>query len=118
MRFTRLRDRAFFVSLCAVVCAAYLTSNRAVAATNVYLDVNGTATGSGVTAGGNYSWESNFWNTTSTGITTAPGAYVDDEFPRFAAGTDAGALNYTVTANANHRVAGMFLNTNGGGTVT
>jgi len=82
-----------------------------------YFDANGATTGSGVTTNGSYSWESAVWSTSPLG-TAATINWVDGTFAIFAAGTDAVALDYTVTANANHTVAGMFLQSNGGGTVT
>src|SRR5262245_45405620 len=80
-----------------------------------YFDVNGTAPGSGITAAGSYSWEDPNWNIAGTndanaanGISTT-GSWTDGDFPRFAAGTDATGLTYTVTASANHTFAGMQL---------
>ncbi len=69
-----------------------------------------------------YSWEGAVW-TSSTGGTTSTTTWVDGNFPEFAAGTTAGtSLSYTVNANSNHTIAGMFLNNSttnkGGATVT
>ncbi len=89
-----------------------------VQAVNRYFDVNDTAAGSGVMDGGSYSWEGNFWNTApDTNGTGATTAWTEGDFPRFSAGTDAAGKTYTVTASANHSFAGMFANTNAGGTV-
>src|SRR5690349_16576989 len=72
-------------------------------AANYYLDVNGASTqpgASGVTAGSTYQWDDPIWTTTSAG-NIATVNYVDGNFPRFAAGTDATG-NYTVTLATNH----------------
>ena len=79
-------------------------------------DVNGTATGSGVTANGSYTWEAAQFSSSDTG--TDPVAWNDGNFLRLAAGSDAAASNYTITANSSHTFAGMMLQANGGGTVT
>jgi fibronectin-binding autotransporter adhesin len=86
-------------------------------ATNRYFDINGVTTGSGVTAAGSYSWESAFWNNNVAAGTGATTAWTEGDFPRFSAGGDANGKTYTVTASANHTFAGMFANTNAGGTV-
>src|SRR5206468_1467777 len=86
-------------------------------AVNQYFDVNGTTTGSGATTAGPFTWEGNNWNTDTTGV-AAPAAWTDvGNFPIFAAGADAAATNYTVNVGSNHTIAGMALQTNGGGTV-
>lgn len=90
--------------------------NPARAATR-YFDVNGTTTGSGVTAGGSYSWEGNFWNANNTTGTGATTAWTEGDFARFSAGTDANTLTYTITASSNHTFAGMQLNANSGANV-
>ncbi len=79
-------------------------------------DVNNTTAGSGVTAGGSYTWEAAKFSSSSAGID--PVAWNEGNSLRLAAGTDAAASNYTITANSNHTVAGMMLQANGGGTVT
>ena len=79
-------------------------------------DVNGTTAGSGVTNNGSYTWEAAKYSSTAAG--TDATTWNEGNFLRLAAGTDAAASNYTITANSNHTVAGMFLQTNGGGTVT
>lgn len=84
-------------------------------------DVNGTTAGSGITNNGSYTWEGTKFSSSSDGID--PVAWVEGNFVRFAAGTDAGTSNYTVTANSNHTFAGMILQgagiqPTGGGTVT
>ena len=100
---------------CLLAAALLLTVTRVNAAT-VYFDVNGTDPGSGVTDGGSYSWESSVWSPSSAG-TSATSTWVDGDFPRFSAGTDAAGKTYTITASANHTVAGMFANSNGAGNV-
>src|SRR3954447_24818517 len=84
------------------------------ATTTVWLDVNGASTTpgpSGVTDGSTYSWEAPIWSTAAAGAGNIDTVNFPDPgpgFPRFAAGTDA-VGSYTVTANANHLIAGMFL---------
>jgi autotransporter-associated beta strand protein len=90
-----------------------LPAKHAQAATR-YFDVNSTTTGSGVAAGGSYSWESNFWNANNTGGTGATTAWTEGDVPIFSAGTDGAGKTYTITASSNHTVAGMQLNTSGG----
>src|SRR5438105_2193297 len=98
--------------------ALVLPTNHA-QATHYFFDVNGATTGSGVTDGGSYTWEGTKWNSNATGVTTSPIAWPEgNNFPEFAAASDAGGANYTVTANSNHTFAGMALQTSGGGTVT
>jgi autotransporter-associated beta strand protein len=111
------------VSRCAVVLALSLVSSaigffgNSASAAPERLDVNGNLAGSGITAAGSpYSWEAAGYSSTSAG--TDPVPWVEGNFLRLAAGTDAGATNYTLTANSSHTVAGMFLQSNGGGTVT
>jgi fibronectin-binding autotransporter adhesin len=107
-------------TLLLLLAAAWLLScaaNRARAATSEYFDTNGATTGSGVTAGGSYTWEGTKWNLLSNGNTSVQ-AWAENDFPRFSAGTDANAKAYTITANSNHTVAGMFTVANGGGQVT
>jgi autotransporter-associated beta strand protein len=79
-------------------------------------DVNGTTAGSGVTNNGSYTWEAAKYSSTAAG--TDATTWNEGNFLRLAAGTDAAASNYTITANSNHTFAGMFLQANGGGTVT
>ncbi len=81
-----------------------------------YFDVNGATANSGVTNNGSYTWEAAKYSSTSAG--NDPVAWNEGNFLRLAAGTDAAANNYTITANSNHTVAGMFLQASGGGTVT
>jgi autotransporter-associated beta strand protein len=78
-----------------------------VQAANYYFDVNDATAGSGVTNGGSYSWEDPVWTTVSGG-TVATINYVDGNFPRFSAGTDATG-SYTITANSNHSTVGMIV---------
>ncbi len=80
-------------------------------------DVNGATAGSGITNNGAFSWEDSMWTVVSAG-NIATMNWTNGAFIRFAASTDAGANNYTITANADHTFAGMFLQANGGGTVT
>lgn len=100
---------------CLLGAALILGITRVNAAT-VYFDVNGATPGSGVTDGGSYSWESAVWSASSAG-TSATSTWVDGDFPRFSAGTDAAGKTYTITASANHTVAGMFANSNAAGNV-
>ncbi len=79
-------------------------------------DVNGATAGSGVVNNGSYIWESAKYSSTSAGTDAV--SWNEGNFLRLAAGTDAGASNYTITANAAHTFAGMLLQTGGGGTVT
>jgi len=96
--------------------AALLASNRSTHAAAERFDVNGTASASGVVAAGSYTWEAAGYSSTSAG--TDPVPWVEGNFLRLAAGTDAGTKNYTITANSDHTFAGMFLQSGGGGTVT
>ncbi|HVT29621.1 MAG TPA: autotransporter-associated beta strand repeat-containing protein [Lacipirellulaceae bacterium] len=84
-------------------------------ATHYFFDVNGTNGGSGVVDGGSYSWESAVWNSSSNGTGTPINWPDGNNFPEFAAGSDANGKSYTITANANHVFAGMALQNNGGG---
>ncbi len=79
-------------------------------------DVNGNASGSGVASNGSYTWEAAGYSSSAAG--TDPASWNEGNFLRLAAGTDAGSKNYTITANSNHTVAGMMLQTSGGDTVT
>jgi autotransporter-associated beta strand protein len=110
-----LTKRGFIPSAIGLLCV--LAAKNAVAAPSIYFDINGTTTGSGVATGGSYSWESAFWDGTSGG-TGAAINFVEGDFARFAAGTDAGSKSYTITATSDHLIGGMFLQSNGGGTVT
>src|SRR5689334_20191603 len=77
-------------------------------AANYYLDINGPTTRSGITSGGgNYNWDNPIWTTTSFGdINTIN--YVDGNFPRFAASTDA-IFSYSLNLPTNHSCVGMIL---------
>jgi hypothetical protein len=94
----------------AVLClAAGVLAIRANAA-NYYLDVNGPTTqpgASGVTAGSTYNWDDPIWTTTSAG-NIATVNYVNGNFPRFAAGTDATGA-YTMNLATDISCVGMFL---------
>jgi autotransporter-associated beta strand protein len=86
-----------------------------------YFDVNNATAGSGVASAGSYSWEDPNWSTSPSGNAGTInwfGGGLEGTAIRFAAGTDAAANNYTVTANADHLFAGMFLQADGGGAVT
>jgi autotransporter-associated beta strand protein len=112
-----LRQSTYLAVLCLVSLVGLLTNRGQ--ATHYYFDLNGTTTGSGVTDGGSYTWEGTRWNVTAAGNSTSPIAWPEgNNFPEFAAGTDAGGSNYTITASSNHTFAGMALQTSGGGTVT
>ncbi|HVT28061.1 MAG TPA: autotransporter-associated beta strand repeat-containing protein [Lacipirellulaceae bacterium] len=106
---------ASWVALSAFVLVFILPTRDARAAAERF-DVNGTTGGSGVTNGGSYTWEGAGYSSTSAG--TDPVPWVEGNFLRLAAGTDAGTSNYTITANSDHSFAGMFLQSGGGGTVT
>jgi len=84
------------------------------ATASIFLDVNGTTAGNGLVAGGSYTWEGNFWTTSTTG-TLAPSAWdtltptlVEAWFPRFTNAPITG--NITLTVNANHTIAGALMN--------
>jgi autotransporter-associated beta strand protein len=118
------RPFAYVSALVLATISAGILSQQAHAATQFYFDVNGATAGSGVTSGGSYTWEGNNWSNNNNGAVTT-GPWVDpvtddatDGFARFAASSDAAANNYSVTANSNHLIVGMFLKSNGGGTVT
>ncbi len=75
------------------------------AQTAVYLDVNGTTNGSGISNGASITWDAattTNWNTASTGKTTAPKTWnasaAGSKNATFSAGTDAGAA-YTVNVS-------------------
>lgn len=105
------------------VGALSMVGVRQAQAVTRYFDVNGTVAGSGVANNGVYSWESAFWNNNDTTGATAtlnwePTLAATGDFPKFAAGTDAGTTKtYTVTVNANHVINGMQLAGSGGGTL-
>ena len=104
--------KSLFCSCC--LSLALLAGNVQGAAPNLYWDINGATTGAGgATPSG--LWEGANWSTDSTGA-SATGNWVEGGFPRFAAGTDATG-SYTVTANADHTIAGMLHQT-ASGTVT
>jgi hypothetical protein len=85
-------------------------------AANAYFDQNNATPGSGITAGGTYSWEGNVWTSDGTG-SSSTFAWVDGDFPRFSAGTDATG-SYTVTVGSDHTIAGMFEQTGTANTIT
>lgn len=99
----------------AVVGLVSLLSNRA-QAFHQYFDVNGTTSGSGAVDGGTYTWEGTNWNNNNAAGTATTIAWTEGaQFARFSAGTDGNNKSYTITANVNHTVAGMVLQTGGGG---
>jgi autotransporter-associated beta strand protein len=87
-----------------------LANHAGAAVTNLYFDVNGATTGSGVANNGSYSWESSFWSTAVAG-NIATTAWGENNFPEFSAGADP-TVPYTVTSSATHTVAGMLLRSN------
>jgi fibronectin-binding autotransporter adhesin len=106
------RRRFIIVSVVLGVAAAH----HALAATRL-LDVNGVTAGSGVLNGATYSWEDPIWTTDGTGATGTTN-WVDGDFAKFAAGTDAGVTGYTITVGADHVIAGMQLATTVAGGTT
>src|SRR5262245_22957328 len=101
-----MKSSPWLVCMLALSAAGFGPLLNQAHATTRYFDVNGTANGSGVTAAGSYSWEGNFWNNNDSVGTTTTTAWTEGDFPKFAAGTDAGVLNYTVTAGAAHTING------------
>jgi autotransporter-associated beta strand protein len=97
-----------------VLACAFMINN---AGADEWPDVNGATAGSGITNNGSFSWEDSMWTVVSAG-NIATMNWTNGAFIRLAASTDAGANNYTITANADHTFAGIFLQANGGGTVT
>ena len=90
--------RLFFACL----SAGFLLLARAASAADTiyYLDVNGGSTGSGVTPGGNYTWNTGIWTQDSTGDspTSSPGWTSGTNYDvAFVAGSDAGSNAFTVT---------------------
>jgi autotransporter-associated beta strand protein len=122
------RNRTSLLALAAAGVGFGVISGEAAAQTQpVYFDVNGATStpASGVTEGGTYSWEDANWGTSNAGD-VATGNYPANVigsagFPRFAAGLASASLadatvSYTVTANADHLCAGMFLEDGAAGT--
>ena len=93
------------VLLLRCLCLIAIAEN-AQAATSLYWDIDGPTAGAGGGAIPTGNWEANSWSTSSAG-TASSTAWVEGDFPRFAAGTTATG-NYIVTANNNHTIAGMF----------
>lgn len=125
---TKRSRRAYRVTFAAAALAAAVSASSARAVTTYFFDENGSTAGSGLTTGGTYTWEDAAWTTTVDGTGT-PATWVESNFPRLAAGADATTTtNYTITANANHTITGIFLDNGtgvtgassgkGGGTVT
>lgn len=106
---SKLMKKLLVSAALVVLCAQNATAS-------IFFDVNSTTAGTGITSGGSFTWEGNFWTTTSGG-TTATTAYdtlapTDGTFfPRFTSSVTGG---YTVTANANHSIAGMLMSTTTG----
>ena len=108
-----LTSKSFRFIPAALCLGLALLANNAKAA-NSFWDINGTTAGAGgPTPSGN--WEDASWSTDSTGA-SATATWNEGDFPEFAAGTDATG-SYTVTANSDHTIAGMLMNTSSG-TVT
>ncbi len=112
-RFIRKSPKFGFPSLCLVFALLANIANAQI----LYFDANGSTAGSGVIVpGGDYSWESPLW-TTSSGGTTVTANFVEGSFAYFAAGSDSIA-SYTVTANADHSIGGMYFSTGTTNTLT
>jgi hexosaminidase len=102
--------RKKFILTCVSLFLA-LWANNAGATVSYYWDINGTTSGAGGGASPSGSWEGTNWSTSSTGTKTT-GNWVEGSFPRFCAGTSATGV-YTVTANANHTLTGVYNTTPG-----
>jgi fibronectin-binding autotransporter adhesin len=87
--------------------AGLLAANSAM---GQYFDVNGATSGFGIANNGSYSWDANFWSTSSAG-TVATTAWVPGTFARFYGGTSGQA--YTVTVNNDESMAGLWQHTSG-----
>ena len=94
-----------YISSSLGVCCCLLLNSKATAAIN-YWDPTGSSGNSGTTG----TWEGSFWST-AVGGTASPGAFAEGSLPVFSAGVGTAGLTYTITANANHTIAGLF---NGG----
>src|SRR4051794_21335999 len=105
----RYRCAHFSLGLVAGFAVSVFTGSSARAATRLF-DVNGATPGSGVLNGTTYKWEDANWTLDGTG-STATTNWVDGDFAKFAAGTDATVTSYTVTVNADHVINGMQLAT-------
>jgi autotransporter-associated beta strand protein len=88
-----------FVGLTAITVLVQLGSPAK--AVNRYFDRNGTTSGFGANSGF-YSWEGNFWNNNDPSGTTATTAWTENDSPIFF-----GKATITVTASANHSIAGL-----------
>src|SRR5579863_9044849 len=75
-----------------------------------YFDVNGATSGFGIANNGSYSWDANVWSTSSAGA-AATTAWVPGTFARFYGGTS--GQSYTVTANNDESMAGLWQHTSG-----
>src|SRR5579872_55780 len=92
-----------FVSI--IICLVFSLLAHDARATLNYWDPTGTT----VTTTPNGTWEGSVWATSAT-MTATPIVFTEGVAAAFAAGTGATG-SYTVTANTNHNIAGVF---NGG----
>jgi hypothetical protein len=88
-----------------IICLGFFLLAHNAEATLNWWDPTGTT----VSATPNGTWEGSVW-ATSSALTATPAAFAEGVAAAFAAGTGATG-SYTVTANANHNIAGIF---NGG----
>ncbi len=93
-----------FLSLALAVSAQAVTS--------YYWDINGTLSGAGGSGSPSGSWEGTNWADNSSSGTNVTGNWVEGNFPRFCAGSDATGT-YTITASSSHTITGMFNRTAG-----
>ena len=98
-----LHQKRLFHALC--LLGSVLSAS---ATTAYYLDVNGSAAGSGVTNGGVYDAGGTNWSTDSTGG-SACGLFSGRNLPVFSAGTDAAGLSYTITGNIGQTSGGLVV---------
>jgi autotransporter-associated beta strand protein len=99
---TSLTFKTVALWLLTLVCC--LLANNAKA--NLYLDVNGTTSGFGITNGGNFNWDDNNWTTDATGVSpTTPYPTGAGNFPRF---TPDASANFTITLTNDEHMAGLF----------
>jgi hypothetical protein len=97
----------------ACLCLSLLARNAG--ATFTTWDPQGTtggvitnATEGGYTGSMSQTWENNEWSTSQTGQAT-PGAWVESTAALFAVQANGNTPAFTVTMNANHTVAGIFI---------
>lgn len=81
----------------------------AVARAQVYFDVNGNSSGSGVTNGGTYTWStaSPTWTSNTNGTSNTSKWSNGSNIANFAAGTDAGTSAFTVNLGSNVTLGGI-----------